>query len=87
MSRRGNWHDNTVAESFFQLLKRERINRRIYPIRDEARTNEHVIMLEYRARRAVDGVVTRSSRKKDPVTRLKLQNQKRPLKGRSRVNN
>ncbi len=25
MSRRGNCHDNAVAESFFQLLKRERI--------------------------------------------------------------
>ena len=31
MSRRGNCHDNAVAESFFQLLKRERI-RRILPI-------------------------------------------------------
>ena len=29
MSRRGNCHDNAVAESFFQLLKRERIRRRI----------------------------------------------------------
>lgn len=27
MSRRGNCHDNAVAESFFQLLKRERIRR------------------------------------------------------------
>ena len=25
MSRRGNCHDNAVAESFFQLLKRERV--------------------------------------------------------------
>lgn len=38
MSRRGNCHDNAVAESFFQLLKRERIKRRIYPTRDEARS-------------------------------------------------
>jgi len=37
MSRRGNCHDNAVAESFFQLLKRERIRRRIYPSRDAAR--------------------------------------------------
>ena len=29
MSRRGNYHDNTVAESFFQLLKRERTNQHI----------------------------------------------------------
>ena len=37
MSRRGNCHDNAVAESFFQLLKRERIRRRIYATRAEAR--------------------------------------------------
>jgi len=37
MSRRGNCHDNAVAESFFQLLKWERIRRRIYTTRDEAR--------------------------------------------------
>lgn len=29
MSRRGNFHDNAVAERFFQLLKRERIKRKI----------------------------------------------------------
>ena len=37
MSRRGNCHDNAVAESFFQLLKRERIRRKIYLDRNEAR--------------------------------------------------
>ena len=37
MSRRGNCHDNAVAESFFQLLKRERIRRRTYPNREAAR--------------------------------------------------
>jgi len=37
MSRRGNCHDNAVAESFFQLLKRERIRRKIYASREEAR--------------------------------------------------
>jgi putative transposase len=37
MSRRGNCHDNAVAESLLQLLKRERIHRRIYGTRDEAR--------------------------------------------------
>lgn len=37
MSRRGNCHDNAVAESFFQLLKRERIKRKIYLDREEAR--------------------------------------------------
>ena len=37
MSRRGNCHDNAVAESFFQLLKRERIRRKTYTSRDDAR--------------------------------------------------
>jgi len=37
MSRRGNCHDNAVAESFFNLLKRERIRRRTYRTREEAR--------------------------------------------------
>ena len=37
MSRRGNYWDNAVAESFFNLLKRERIRRRKYKTREEAR--------------------------------------------------
>ena len=37
MSRRGNCHDNAVVESFFNLLKRERIRRRTSRSRDEAR--------------------------------------------------
>ena len=39
MSRRGNCHDNAVAESFFQLLKRERIKRRTYATRADATTD------------------------------------------------
>lgn len=39
MSRRGNCHDNAVAESFFQLLKRERIKQHIYATRSDARTD------------------------------------------------
>jgi len=37
MSRRGNCYDNAVAESFFQLLKRERIRRKTYKDRETAR--------------------------------------------------
>ena len=37
MSRRSNCHDNAVAESFFQLLKRERVKRKIYKTREDAR--------------------------------------------------
>ena len=39
MSRRGNCHDDAVAESFFQLLKREKIRRRTYRMREAARTD------------------------------------------------
>ena len=39
LSRRGNCHDNAVAESFFQLLKRERVKRHIYATRDDARAD------------------------------------------------
>ncbi|EHN8311420.1 IS3 family transposase [Salmonella enterica] len=39
ISRRGNCHDNAVAESFFQLLKRERIKKKIYGTREEARSD------------------------------------------------
>ena len=37
MSWRGNCHDNAVVESFFNLLKRERVRGRVYKTRDEAR--------------------------------------------------
>jgi len=39
MSRRGNCYDNVVVESFFQLLKRERIKRRVYATREDARAD------------------------------------------------
>ena len=39
MSGVGNCYDNAVAESFFGLLKRERVNRRRYVTRAEARTD------------------------------------------------
>ena len=39
MSRRGNCFDNAVAESFFSSLKKERIRRKIYPSREEARAD------------------------------------------------
>ena len=37
MSARGNCYDNAVVESFFGLMKRERVNRTRYLTRDEAR--------------------------------------------------
>jgi putative transposase len=37
MSARGNCYDNAVVESFFGLLKRERVNRVRYRTRDEAK--------------------------------------------------
>ena len=35
MSRRGNCHDNAMAEGFFSSLKPERIRRRAYKTREE----------------------------------------------------
>ena len=39
MTQRGNCHDNWVAESFFSLLKKDRIWRKIYKNRIEAKAN------------------------------------------------
>ncbi len=39
MSRRGNCWDNAVAESFFGSLKKERVRRKIYKTRDEAKAD------------------------------------------------
>lgn len=38
MSRRGNCHDNAVAESFFATFKKRVTQRKIYPTRDAAKT-------------------------------------------------
>ena len=53
MSRRGSCHDNAVAESFFQLLKRERIKRKIYITREDARGDvfDHIEMFYNSKRR------------------------------------
>ena len=39
MSRRGNCHNNAVAESFSNLLKRERIRRKVYRTRNDAKAD------------------------------------------------
>ena len=39
MSRRENCHDNSVAESFFSNLKKERVRRKVYKTRDEAKSD------------------------------------------------
>jgi len=38
MSRRGNCHDNAVAESFFATFKNRVTNRKIYSTREDAKT-------------------------------------------------
>ncbi|HDB1440838.1 TPA: IS3 family transposase [Vibrio cholerae] len=38
MSRRGNCHDNAVAESFFATFKKRVTRRKIYSTREEAKT-------------------------------------------------
>ena len=39
MRRRGDCHDNAVAESFFQLRKHERTRRQTYSTRQDARAD------------------------------------------------
>jgi len=39
MSRRGNCYDNAVAESFFSSLKKERVRKRVYGTRADARAD------------------------------------------------
>ena len=51
MSRRGNCHDNAVVESFFQLLKRERIKRKTYASRAKAREDIFDYIKMFYARR------------------------------------
>jgi len=53
MSRRGNCHENAVAESFFSALKKERIKRRIYQNRDAAQSDvfDYIEMFYNRIRR------------------------------------
>lgn len=53
MSRRGNCFDNAVAESFFSSLKKERIRRKIYPSREEARSDvfDYIEVFYNRSRR------------------------------------
>lgn len=53
MSRRGNCFDNAVAESFFSSLKKERVRRKIYPTREEARADvfDYIEVFYNRSRR------------------------------------
>ena len=53
MSRRGNCYDNAVAESFFSSLKKERIKRKIYATREEAKSDifEYIEVFYNRKRR------------------------------------
>jgi len=79
MSRRGNCHDNAVAESFFNLLKRERIWRRVYRSRDEARLDVFNYIEMFSTRNANTSGTgccrqssSRSSRKSNPRVSTKL---------------
>ena len=61
MSRRGNGHDNAVVESFFNLLKRERIKRRTYKSLEDARQEvfDHIEMFCNPRRKPVrNGILT-----------------------------
>jgi putative transposase len=53
MSRKGNCYDNAVVESFFSSLKKERIRKRVYKNRDQARSDifEYIEQFYNRERR------------------------------------
>ena len=53
MSRKGNCWDNAVAESFFGSLKKERVRKRIYHTREEAKADlfDYIEMFYNRKRR------------------------------------
>jgi putative transposase len=53
MSRRGNCWDNAVAESFFSILKKERIGKRIQKNREMARADifDYIEVFYNRSRR------------------------------------
>jgi len=57
MSSTGNCYDNAVVESFFAVLKRERVNRVRYRTRDEARADlfEYIEVLSAKYLRAAIG--------------------------------
>ena len=58
MSRRGNCHDNAVAESFFSSMKLELMKKKIYASRDEARLDlvQHIEgYYNYRRRHSNNG--------------------------------
>lgn len=60
----GTYLDNAVVESFFNLLKRERIRRKVYRARDEARrdTFDYIEMYYNSTRKhARNGILPRSS--------------------------
>jgi len=44
MSRKGNCHDNAVAESFFSSLKTERIKRHIFETRGRPRLRYSIMV-------------------------------------------
>jgi putative transposase len=52
MSRRGHCLDNAVAEFFFPSLKTERVKRKVYATRSEAKANlfDYIVMFYNRTR-------------------------------------
>lgn len=74
MSRRGNCRDNAVAESFFNLLKRERIRRRTYRTREEARRDmfDDIQMFYNPKRKGQQPSPEIAERNLSPITEIKF---------------
>ena len=62
MSRRGDCWDNSAVESFFASLKKERVHRKTYPTRDDARAD----IFDYIERSTIPGAGIRRSGRSAP---------------------
>lgn len=74
MSRRGKCHDNAVAESFFNLLKRERIRRKAYKTGEEARHDifDYIEMFHNPQRKhAKNGMLSQANFEQDYILKTK----------------
>ena len=70
MSGAGNCYDNAAVESFFALLKRERVHRRHYRTRQEARTDVFDYIERFYNRKRRHGSAGRMSPLNYEATRL-----------------
>lgn len=90
MNRRGNCHDNAVVESFFSSLKRERIRRRTYKTREEARQDvfDYIEMFYNPVRKQVrNGMLSPAQFERQPILKAEGVQKSRGYTDRRRLEN